>query len=142
MTPAANAVVATVEAALCVASITCVVAGVRAIRRRELAAHRRCMLVAFGLQATFLALFLARLAVFGLTPCAATGAAYWAVYGVLVAHEAISVPTIPLVIAALVLGLGGRRFEHREVARMAKTAWLVSMTSGVLVYVLVHLVPW
>ena len=95
-------------------------------------------LVAFGLQTVFLALFLGRLAMFGMTSSRPHDAAGWARYSLLVGHEAISVPTIALVLAALALGLGGRRHEHREVAKMAAPLWLVSMTSGVVVYVLVH----
>jgi uncharacterized membrane protein YozB (DUF420 family) len=135
----ANAAMAAVEATLCVVSIVLVVRGRRAARAKRFQAHKRCMLAAVGLQTVFLALFLTRLAVFGMTSGPARGVAQWTAYAVLVGHEAISVPTIPLVLAALVLALAGRRQEHREVARMAAALWLVSMTSGVLVYVLVHL---
>jgi putative membrane protein len=134
----ANAVIAAAEATLCVVSVALVVTGRRAARQRRFKVHKRRMLIAFGLQTVFLALFLGRLAVYGMTSPPPHGAAGWARYALLVGHEAISVPTIALVLAALGLGLAGRRHEHREVATMAAPLWLVSMTSGVVVYVLVH----
>ena len=141
MSSTANAAMAASEAVLCLVSIVVVIAGRRAARQRRIEVHKRRMLLAVALQALFLALFLTRLALFGMTSGPPHGVAQWVAYGVLVGHEAISVPTIPLVLAALGLALVGRRAEHREIARMAAPVWLVSMTSGVVVYVLVHLVP-
>lgn len=131
---------AAVEAVLCVVSIVLVVVGRRAARARRIPTHKRCMLLAVALQTIFLALFLTRLAVFGMTSGPAQESREWAGFAMLVAHEAISVPTIPLVLATLALGLAGRRAEHREIARMAAPVWLVSMVSGVVVYVLVHVI--
>ena len=140
MSEPANAAIAAAEAGLCIASVVLVATGRRAARRRRISVHKRCMLIAFGLQTIFLALFLGRLAVFGMTSRPPHGVAGWATYVLLVGHEAISVPTIALVLAALVLALSGRKHEHREIATMAAPLWLASMTSGVAVYVLVHVV--
>jgi putative membrane protein len=137
----ANAVMAATEASLCVVSIVLVVTGRRAARQKRIDVHKRRMLLAVALQVVFLALFLTRLAVFGMTSGPPHGLARWIAYAFLVGHESLSVPTIPLVIAALALALAGRRREHREIARMAAPVWLVSMASGVVVYVLVHVIP-
>ena len=140
MSESTNAAIAAVEALLCVVSVALVVAGRRAARRKHIAVHKRFMLGAVGLQAVFLALFLGRLATFGMTSRPPRDVASGIAYALLVGHEAISVPTIALVLAALVLALTGRRAEHREIATMAAPLWLASMTSGVAVYVLVHVV--
>lgn len=133
-----NAALALANAILTTGAIVCMVLGYTAIRRRRIERHRNFMIAATVLSAAFMGLFVYRFAVFGFQPFWGAGAWKVVYYVVLLAHEPIAVVNIPLVLVALVLGLR-RASVHREVARPALLIWFLTAVSGVVIYVLLHL---
>lgn len=129
-----NVELATLNVLLVGVSTVFIVAGFAAIRRQRIDLHRRCMLVAFALQALFTASFVARYVRYGPTPFEGAAVAKIIYNVVLVVHEPIAVVSVPLVVATLVLGLGRRFRAHRQMAGLAWAIWLFSSVSGVAIY--------
>jgi uncharacterized membrane protein YozB (DUF420 family) len=132
---------AALNAGLTLVALACAVAGRRAIRRGETSRHKRLMLGALGASAVFLVAFVFRYITFGPTPMYARGGARIAYLVLLTSHEALSVATVPLVLATAAIGLFGSRSAHRDIARMAYPVWLYVMATGAVVYVLLYVYP-
>ena len=130
---------ASCNALLSAVSLAFAIAGVRAIRRKEIEKHRNRMLVAVAASAAFLVLFVIRFVTFGFEPLAAGGAARIVHSILLFSHEPLAVINVPLVVAALVLGLRGSYRGHREVAPMAFWIWIYVLVTGILLYALLYL---
>ncbi|MFC7098799.1 DUF420 domain-containing protein [Halobaculum marinum] len=136
----------TLNAVVSLSAIGTILAGVRAARGRDFVAHRRFMLASTTLFATFLAMYLYRLALLGTTDFAGPGVVERYVYLPLLAiHILLAVVCVPLVV--YVLTLAGTRpttdlFDtaHARVGRIAASLWVVSFALGVLVYVLLYVV--
>lgn len=135
--PHVNAVVSGV-------AIVTILTGVRAIRRGHVAAHRRRMLATVGLFATFLVLYLYRVALLG--PASFDGPAAFATYvyyPLLGIHVALAIVTVPLVYYVLLLAYGHtvaalRDTTHARVGRIAALLWLISFALGITVYALLY----
>ena len=133
-----------VNAAVSVAAIGTILAGVRAVRRGDVARHRRLMLASFGLFALFLALYLYRVAVLGPTEFPGPEAVRTYVYlPVLFVHVSLAVVCVPFVFYAL-LTAGTRPVaevydtRHRTAGRVAAALWLVSFSMGVVIYAMLY----
>lgn len=133
-----------VNAAISLAAIGTIAAGVRAIRRGDVARHRRLMLASFGLFALFLGLYLYRVAIVGPTefPGPATVRTY-VYYPFLLVHILFAIVCVPFVFYAL-LTAGTRPVaqiygtRHRTAGRVAAALWLVSFTMGVAIYAMLY----
>lgn len=137
----------TVNAAISLAAIVSIVFGWRSIRRGSVGRHRAAMLLAVGLFATFLVLYLYRLvAIGGATPFDGPTAVYRFVYlPVLAVHVTLAVICIPLLYYVLLLAVSHSpgelsRTRHAAVGRVAAALWLTSFVLGVVVYALLYLV--
>jgi putative membrane protein len=130
---------ATCNALLSAISLGFAIAAYRAIRRKQIARHRNLMLVAVAASAAFLVLFVIRFVTFGFEPLNAGGAAFVVHKILLFSHEPLAVINVPLVVAALVLGLRRRDRAHREVAPMAFWIWIYVLVTGILLYALLYL---
>lgn len=136
----------TVNAAISLAAIVAITVGWRSIRRGAVGRHRAAMLLAVGLFATFLVLYLYRLvATGGATPFDGPTAVYRFVYlPALVVHVALAMICIPLLYYVLLLAATHPVRElpttrHAAVGRIAAALWLTSFVLGVFVYALLHL---
>lgn len=137
------AVLPPLTAALNAAAAVLLVAGLRAIRvgRREW--HRRLMLGAFAASTTFLAVYLLRHALVGSTGFGHEGTAVrWFYLVLLLSHTVLAVALVPLVLGTLRHSLRGRFPEHRKLARVTLPIWLYVSVTGVVVYVMLHHLPW
>ncbi|QZP37191.1 DUF420 domain-containing protein [Halobaculum magnesiiphilum] len=130
------------------------VLGWRWIRAGEVRKHAAAMSTAFGLIMVFLVMYLARVgggpgekhiviretAFLG----AYAGAVEVAYLAMLAIHILLSVVTVPVVLYAIVLGWTHTPEElrtetpHRRVGRVAAGTWIVSLTLGVVTYVLLN----
>ena len=135
-----------VNAALSVTAVATIVVGVRAIRRGDVARHRRAMLATTALFATFLVAYLYRVALEGPTdfggPSAVEQYVYFPLLGI---HILLAVVCVPLVIYVLLLALTHSVAElpetrHPQVGRVAAALWLVSFVLGTVVYLLLYVV--
>lgn len=123
------------NAGLNAASALAIVTGFRAVRRGDLAAHRRAMLTAFGLSAVFLVSYVTYHALAGDTPFVGSDAVRAAYLVVLVTHVLSSVVVLPLVLGALACAFTGRFALHRRLARFTVPIWLYVSVTGVVVVV-------
>jgi len=135
-----------VNAVVSLAAIGTLVAGVRAIRRGDVARHRTAMLATTGLFALFLVAYLYRVALEGPTSFAGPAVvAQFLYYPLLGIHILLAIVAVPLVIYVLLLALTHTVDElpetrHPKVGRVAAALWLVSFVLGVVVYLLLYVV--
>jgi putative membrane protein len=133
-----------VNAALSLTAIVTIVAGVRWIRRGAVARHRRAMLVSLALFATFLLLYLYRVAVLGPTEFAGPELLYTYLYLPLLAvHMLLAVVCIPLLYYVLLLALTHPvaalgDTSHPRIGRVAAALWVTSFALGVVVYAMLY----
>ena len=130
---------ATANAALTTATTALLIAGYRAIKRRDTRAHRARMIGAFSCSAVFLVLFTIRFALYGFRHFDGTGAARVIYYVVLIGHEPIAVLSVPLGLVTFGLGLFGAA-AHKELAPMTLGLWLVSSITGIVFYAMLYVV--
>lgn len=137
LVPHLNAVVSLV-------AIVCIVAGVRAIRRGEVARHRRLMLSAFALFVAFLVLYLYKVGLAGTTDFAGPPAVYRYVYlPVLVVHMLLAIGSLPVLYYVLLLAYTRSVAElpdtpHPRIGRVAVWLWGASFALGIVVYLLLY----
>jgi uncharacterized membrane protein YozB (DUF420 family) len=135
--PSVNAVLNGVAASL-------LVWGRRLARRREIGAHRRVMLAAFGVSTLFLVFYVAHKVSkdFENTTFHAEGMAKLAYLVLLFSHVVLAATVPVLAIGLITLGLRGRFETHRRMARVAWPVWMYVSVTGVVIYVLLyHLNP-
>lgn len=134
-----NATLALLNALFTSAMIGCALTGWRFVKRKDVARHRRWMLVACACGAAFLVSFVTRIVLFGFTEFVTTSKVARAAHLVLFAiHDGIAVATLPLVIAALLLALTHRYAGHRDVARIALPVWMAGAVTGLVLYVMLY----
>lgn len=123
--------------------------GYLAIRRGQVRCHRAAMLVAFGLILLFLVLYLLKVGGGGTKAFVGPDGAYLVYIGLLGVHIVLSILSVPLVVYQVVTALThstaelGARTRHRQVGRVAVAAWTVSLSLGVVTYLLLnHVYTW
>lgn len=132
------------NAAISLAAILAIARGWLWIRAGAVRRHRLAMLLATGLFASFLALYLYRVTLLGPTAFAGPVAVYrWVYLPVLGVHVTLAMLCIPLVYYVLLIGLTHPvavipTTAHPRVGRIAATLWLVSFTLGLVVYLLLY----
>lgn len=140
------AAIPSINATISVVAILVILAGVRAVRRGDVARHRRLMLTAFGLFLAFLVLYLYRVSLEGPTHFAGPEwVTTFVYYPVLAVHMGLAVVCLPLLYYVLLLAYSYpvaelRRTNHPRVGRVAAALWLVSFALGVVVYLLLYVV--
>jgi putative membrane protein len=110
----------------------------RAIRRKDVVAHSRRILVALGASALFLVSYIAYHSVHGDTHFAGTGLIRPVYFFILVSHVLLSAVALPLIFFSLFFSLSGRFPQHRSVARYTFPIWLYVSVTGVLVFFLLR----
>jgi len=134
------------NAGISLTAIVVIVGGWRAIRRGEVDAHRRRMLVAFVLFGAFLVLYLYRISLEGPSSFGGPDAVYQFVYlPMLAIHILLAIVCVPLLFYVLLLavsrpGEDSYRSRHRSVGQVAAVLWLISVTLGVAVYGMLYVV--
>jgi uncharacterized membrane protein YozB (DUF420 family) len=132
----------TINAALNATCAILLVVAYRAIRRLDVARHRRWMLAAAATSAVFLASYLMYHARVGSVRFLGTGAARTVYFTVLLSHTVLAAAVLPLVLRTLYLGLKRRDDPHRRIAKWTFPIWLYVSVTGVVVYVMLyHLYP-
>lgn len=127
-------VLASVNAGVNATAACALVAGFVAIRRRAVALHRACMLVAFGLSSLFLVLYLVHHSQVGSIPYGGQGWVRWVYFSFLIPHILLAAAIIPLALFTIYRAWTNRLVAHRRVARWTLPIWLYVSVSGVVVY--------
>lgn len=114
------------------------------IRKKDIRAHRNCMVTAFVTSALFLACYLTyhiHLAVYlHQGPTRFTHPAWFRpIYlGVLLTHTVLAMVILPMVIITLSRALRERFEQHRKIARWTWPLWMYVSVTGVLIYLLLY----
>jgi uncharacterized membrane protein YozB (DUF420 family) len=131
----------TVNATLNACSGALLVLGYWYIRQRRIAAHRACMLAAFGVSVLFLISYVIYHAQVGSKPFPGVGWVRVVYFSVLIPHVVLAAAIVPLAIVTLRRGLRMDVARHRRIARWTLPIWLYVSVTGVIVYwMLYHLV--
>ena len=128
------------NAALNATSAVLLIVGYRFIRRRQIAAHRVCMLGAFGVSVLLLISYLTYHYQVGTVRFPGTGWLRGVYLTILATHTILAASVPPLAIVTLSRALRGRFDRHRRIARWTLPIWLYVSITGVVVYwMLYHL---
>jgi putative membrane protein len=120
------------------ASAVLLFVGWRLIKRRRIAAHRACMLTAFGLSALFLVSYVIHHARVGSVRFEGAGALRAVYLSILVPHVVLAAVVLPLSLFTIWRGWTARYALHKKVARWTLPIWLYVSLSGVAVYLMLY----
>jgi putative membrane protein len=109
------------------------------IKRRNMLAHRRCMLGAFALSSLFLISYLLHHAQVGSVPYKGEGAMRILYFAILIPHVLLAAVVVPLALLTIYRGWTTRYDRHKKVARITLPVWLYVSLSGVAVYLMLYL---
>jgi len=126
------------NALLNAASATLLVAGYLFLRRRNITAHRACMLGAVVASAAFFISYAIYHAHAGTTKFAGTGWVRPIYFAILISHTLLAAVIIPMVLLTLVRALRGDFARHRAIARWTFPLWLYVSVTGVLIYLMLY----
>jgi len=129
---------APVNAGLNLASALFLIAGWRAVRRRDVAAHRRRMLGAATASALFLASYVLRFLVTGTHEFDGPAGLRPVYLAILFSHMALAVVVVPLALRLLFLAARERFGAHRRLARWTFPLWLYTSVTGLVIYVMLY----
>lgn len=121
------------------ASATALLIGFLFIRSRNIAAHRRSMITAFGFSVLFLIGYVLHHALHGDIRYP-VDAPYRGVYlPILISHIVLSAVALPMILTTFFFSLTGRFPQHRRIARWTFPLWLYVSITGVVTYMMLRL---
>jgi uncharacterized membrane protein YozB (DUF420 family) len=130
----------TVNATLNTISAVLLSIGFLMIRRRNIVAHRNCMIAAFVVSGLFLTSYLIYHYHSGSTPFEGNGWIRSVYFAVLIPHIILAALILPLALITLYFALRKRFTKHRRIARWTLPIWLYVSVTGIIVYwMLYHL---
>jgi len=113
-------------------------AGYRNIRRRNIAAHRVCMVAAFCVSAMFLVSYLIYHAQVGSVPFRRQGWIRPVYFTILITHVVLAGTILPLALVTIYRAWRGRFEQHRKIARWTLPLWLYVSVTGVVIYLMLY----
>jgi uncharacterized membrane protein YozB (DUF420 family) len=113
-------------------------AGYDRIRRRQISAHRACMLSAFAVSVLFLISYVIYHYNVGSVKFPGIGIARTAYLVILFTHVVLAALVPFMAIATLYLAFRGNFVRHRRLARWTFPIWLYVSVTGVVIYVVLY----
>ena len=130
----------TLDAALNALSAVLLALGFVFIRRKNITAHKVCMISAFASSTIFLACYLWYHAHHGVTHFTGQGFVRAAYFTLLGSHTILATVIVPLVLMTLYRAWRGKFDRHKRIARWTLPLWIYVSITGVIVYwMLYHL---
>lgn len=130
------------NALLNVTTFTLLVLGRIAIKRGDLATHRRRMVSAVTVSAVFLVSYVVRFATTGAHKYPGEGWDRTFYLATLLTHSAMAVVIVPLVVVALRRAVRGEVEAHKRLVKFVWPMWAYVSATGVVVYaMLYHVAP-
>jgi uncharacterized membrane protein YozB (DUF420 family) len=129
--PAANAVLNATSAVL-------LASGYRFIRRRQVTAHKRCMVAACATSALFLLCYLTYHYHVGSMPFRGQGWIRPLYFTILISHTILAAAIVPLALITLFRAWKADFIKHVRVARWTLPIWLYVSVTGVIIYVMLY----
>ena len=131
--PTLNALLNTTCTALLIAALV-------QVKRGNVDAHRRLILMAVTTSVLFLISYLTYHAQIGSRHFTGEGWIRPVYFAILVSHTVLAAVIVPLVIVTLRRGLRMDVDRHRAIARVTLPLWLYVSVTGVVIYVLLYVV--
>jgi putative membrane protein len=113
-------------------------AGYRFIRRRQITAHKRCMLAACTTSALFLISYLTYHYYVGSMPFRGQGWVRPLYFTILISHTILAAAIVPLVLITLFRAWKADFVGHAHLARWTLPIWLYVSVTGVIIYVMLY----
>jgi putative membrane protein len=133
--PTLNAILNSISAAL-------LAIGFLFIRRKNIKAHRACMIGAFATSTLFLISYLIYHYNHGATNFSGQGIARLVYFTILITHTILAAAIVPMVFITFSRAIRERFDRHRRIARWTLPLWLYVSVTGVFVYLMLyHLYP-
>ncbi len=108
------------------------------IRTRRIAAHRACMLGAFGTSTLFLVSYVVYHWNAGSRPFPGAGPIRLVYFAILITHVILAAAILPLSLLTLAHALRARFDRHVRVARWTFPVWMYVSGSGVVIYLMLY----
>ena len=116
------------------------------IKNGKVRQHKKLMLIALGVSAAFLVLYLLhKVALYQATgepnkkfPGDAPDAARYTYFAILISHILLAITVPFLAIRAVLLAKAGRILAHKRLVRWAYPIWMYVSVTGVLVYLMLY----
>ena len=124
----------TVNATLNTISTVLLTIGFVMILRRNIVAHRNCMIAALVVSGLFLTSYLIYHYHAGSTPFEGRGWIRSVYFAVLIPHIILAASILPLALITLYFALRKRFTKHRGIARWTLPIWLYVSVTGIIVY--------
>jgi putative membrane protein len=112
--------------------------GLYFIRKKNIQAHKRIMLAAFGLGSMFLVCYILYHISHESTPFGGQGLIRPVYYFLLVSHIVLSIVVVWFVLRAVYFALSGQILRHKKTVRYTFPIWLYVSVTGVIVYFLIE----
>ena len=128
----------TVNAALNATSAILVGSGFYFIRKKDIRAHKVCMIAAFGVSVVFLTSYLVYHYNVGSVRFTRQGWLRTVYFPLLITHTTLAAVIVPMVLRTLYLAVSNRISQHRSLARWMFPVWLYVSITGVVVYVMLY----
>jgi uncharacterized membrane protein YozB (DUF420 family) len=132
----------TLNATLNAMSAVSLVTGFCFIRRKNIPAHRACMLTAATLSLLFLISYVIYHQAVGFTRFTGQGWVRVVYFSILIPHTILAVvAVVPMVVITLGRALRGQFDRHRRIARWTLPVWLFVSVTGVAIYWMLYHLP-
>jgi putative membrane protein len=128
-----------VNATLNGVSSVLLIAGYRAVRRRNYALHVRLMLSALLSSALFFVSYVTYHHFHGDTKFAGHGLVRPVYFFILISHIVLSAVAVPMILTSFYLALAGRLPTHKRVSRITFPVWLYVSVTGVVIFAMLKL---
>ena len=106
------------------------------VRRKNISAHRACMVSALLVSTVFMVFYLYYHAKVGNIPFAGVGAIRPVYFSLLASHVILAAVLFPLVLITAGLAIRGNTPRHRRLARWTLPIWLYVSVTGVIIYLM------
>jgi putative membrane protein len=127
-----------VNAALNATSAMLLISGYRFIRRRQVTAHRRCMIAACTTSALFLLSYLVYHYNIGSMPFSGQGWVRPLYFTILISHTILAIVILPMVVVTLFRAWKADFVKHARLARWTLPVWLYVSVTGVVIYCMLY----
>jgi uncharacterized membrane protein YozB (DUF420 family) len=114
------------------------VTGYLFIRRRQITAHRNCLIAALVTSTLFLVSYLTYHYYHGSTRFTGQGTVYYVYISILISHTILATVIVPFVGVTLYRAARGQFSRHMRIARWTFPMWLYVSVTGVVVYLMLY----
>ena len=128
----------TVNAALNAAAAILIGAGVYFIKRKNIPAHKACMVAALGVSSLFLTSYLTYHYNVGNIRFTKEGWIRNVYFPLLISHTILAAVILPMVLRTAFLAFKGRFRNHVRIAKWTFPAWMYVSVTGVVVYLMLY----